>query len=297
MAIPETQLEVWSSQGSITQSASTYQNIRSVLNDSKSPYHSHSFDIFLQGSYGNDTNVYRDSDVGIVIRLNSTYFYDKGNLTPQASATFDSMFSAATYGYADFKSEVIAWLKKNYGASVVPGTKAIFIKGQGNRRDADVIVCTNYYRYHADSNGNDEKYNKGIFFMKSDGTRIHNFPRQHSDNCTAKHQRTSSWFKPIVRIYKNMRNHMVANNVIKEGLAPSYFIEGLISNAPDALFGKSYEDTFIGTFNWLNTADKTKLTCASGLHWLARDNAATSWSTADLTAYLVATSTYWKDWK
>ena len=31
------------------------------------------------------------------------------------------------------------------GASVVPGTKAIFIKGQGNRRDADVIVCTRYY--------------------------------------------------------------------------------------------------------------------------------------------------------
>ena len=97
-----------------------------------------------------------------------------------------------------------------------------------------------------------------------------------------------------------MRNNMVASNVIKEGLAPSYFIEGLISNAPDSLFGKNYEDTFIATFNWLNTADKTKLTCASGLHWLARDNLQTSWashgSVGTIPKYVKTTGSSQRDW-
>ena len=57
MAIPDSQLKTWSAQGSITQSAATYEKMRMVLGDSSSPYFSKDFSIFLQGSYGNDTNV------------------------------------------------------------------------------------------------------------------------------------------------------------------------------------------------------------------------------------------------
>src|SRR5690606_967984 len=69
MPIPESQLETWSHQGSITQSSSTYNTIKSVLEDSATPYAGRNFKVFLQGSYGNDTNIYAESDVDIVIRL------------------------------------------------------------------------------------------------------------------------------------------------------------------------------------------------------------------------------------
>jgi hypothetical protein len=55
-----------------------------VLSDTASSYYSKDFSILLQGSYGNDTNVYRDSDVDIVIRLNQTYYSDTNFLTPDA---------------------------------------------------------------------------------------------------------------------------------------------------------------------------------------------------------------------
>lgn len=84
MAIPESQLETWSHQGSVSQSAQTYDMIQKVLNDTTSPYYSKDFSIFLQGSYGNDTNVYRDSDVDVVIRLNQTYYSDTNSLNPDA---------------------------------------------------------------------------------------------------------------------------------------------------------------------------------------------------------------------
>lgn len=57
MAISEDQLEIWSHQGSKVQSASTYQTIRAVLDDPNSPYYKWTYRIFLQASYGNDTNI------------------------------------------------------------------------------------------------------------------------------------------------------------------------------------------------------------------------------------------------
>ena len=66
MAIPEAQLDTWSAQGSITQSKNTYASIKGVLESANSPYYQRSFVSFLQGSYGNDTNIYADSDVDVV---------------------------------------------------------------------------------------------------------------------------------------------------------------------------------------------------------------------------------------
>jgi hypothetical protein len=296
MAIPEAQLDTWATPGAKVTSASTYQSIRGVLNDENSPYYAHLYSIFLQGSYGNDTNVFRESDVDIVVKLSKTYFYDDSRLTAGAKENFKRAFSPATVSYEGFKADVLAWLKKNYGASVDGGTKAIFIEGEGNRRDADVLVCANYRRYRKESNGVDDLYDEGVQFKKLDGTWIHNFPKQHSENCTAKHQATNSWFKPVVRIFKNMRNSMVVDEVIKSGVAPSYFIEGMLSNVPNELFVASYEDTFIKAYNWLMKTDQTQLTCASGLHWLARDNEPTSWPIANKDEFLAAAAKYWNEW-
>ena len=69
MPIPEVQLTTWSHIGAMQQSAQTYETVRKVLNDSSSPYYSKDFSIFLQGSYGNNTNVYKESDVDVLIEL------------------------------------------------------------------------------------------------------------------------------------------------------------------------------------------------------------------------------------
>jgi len=67
---------------------------------------------------------------------------------------------------------------------VEPGNKAIFVKGNGSRRDADVLAAAEHRRY----TGPGDNYHAGIVFWTSDGTEIVNFPKQHSANCTAKHQ-------------------------------------------------------------------------------------------------------------
>ena len=84
------------------------------------------------------------------------------------------------------------------------------------------------------------------------------YPKQHSANCTAKHQGSGLWFKPMVRILKNMRTRLVQTGAIEASTAPSYFIEGLLYNVPNDNFDKTYEDTFVSAFNWILNADQTK---------------------------------------
>lgn len=296
MAISESQLDTWSGVGSVTQSAQTYDSIQRVLNDSTSPYYAVDFSIFLQGSYGNRTNVYSDSDVDIVIRLNQTYFADINLLTPDAKANYNEAFRRATYAFADFKADVVAWLQKKFGADVRSGDKAIFIKGNGSRRDADVLVCAVHRRYRASSDGVDYQHDDGIVFWTDKGIEIVNFPQQHSENCSTKHQNTNQRFKPMVRVFKNMRNRMVDDRYILDGVAPSYFIEGLLWNVPGDRFGAGYGASFVNAFNWVLNADNTKLTCANELYWLVRDNAHACWPSTNCDTYLAAVRRYWDDW-
>jgi hypothetical protein len=39
--------------------------------------------LFLQGSYGNDTNIYAESDVDVVMRTDSIYYSDTSALNPR----------------------------------------------------------------------------------------------------------------------------------------------------------------------------------------------------------------------
>lgn len=296
MGIPESLLKTWSAQGSVAQSAATYDTIKTVLNNAGAPYHTRDFTIFLQGSYGNDTNVYKESDVDIAICLDQTYYSDTSSLSEGAKNAFEKASGPATYGYDQFKKEVINWLTNRFGSDVAPGTKAIFIKGNSARRDADVLVCAKHRRYRKGSTGTDYEYDEGICFWTSSGVQIVNFPKQHSANCTMKHQAANGWFKPLVRVYKNMRNRMVEDGNLADGVAPSYFIEGMLWNVSASKFGTSYEDSWVNSFNWILQSDKTQLACASDLHWLVRDNTNVCWSTANFDTYIEAAKNYWNSW-
>jgi hypothetical protein len=293
MAIPESQLVTWSHQGSIQQSTATHGTVKGVLDSTKSPYHLKSFESFLQGSYGNDTNIYADSDVDIVLRLDSTYYYDPSALPATELAAFNAAFVPASYSFDDFKRDVVGWLASaaNFGSAATPGAKAISIAPQGNRRSADVLVAAQYRRYISPT-----RWHEGVCFFLPNGTRIENFPKQHSQNCTTKHQATKSWFKPTVRVFKNMRNGMIDKGIIRKGLAPSYFIEGLLYNVPNAKFGVSFDNTVVNCFNWIANADHSQLVCANELHWLVRDGSATSWPTADCGLFLSSICNYWNQW-
>jgi hypothetical protein len=110
MPIPENQLDTWAKQGSITQSQATYKTVRGVLEGSDAAYAKRDYAIFLQGSYGNDTNIYADSDVDVVIRMDDIHYTDLDALSNEDKAAYQAARTTAEYSYKVFKSEVIAQL-------------------------------------------------------------------------------------------------------------------------------------------------------------------------------------------
>lgn len=297
MAIPESQLDTWSHQGSVTQSSTTYNTIKSVLEASTTPYAGKNFAVFLQGSYGNDTNIYAESDVDIVIRLDDCFQSDLSKLTQEEKAAYRSAFPDATYTHVDFKRDVLSTLRKQYGSAVKAGEKAIAIDSSGARRKADVIVAIQYRRYFKFRSSYDSEYVEGICFWNSKGELIANYPKQHLANLTTKHQNTSTWFKPMVRVFKNMRSRMVDDGLIESGIAPSYYIEGLLYNVPDAKLAYSYQDCVVNTLNWYRQeASKADLVCANEQYYLLRDGYHTCWNQLYCDAFVEAAITLWNEW-
>lgn len=293
MAIPETQLDTWAKQGALVSSRDTYATVRRALEAGTYPG---TPAIFLQGSYCNDTNIYAESDVDVVIRTDEFFYYDLSFLSEPEKAAFHQAYpnrAPGSYGYDEFKNAVLAALRSSFGNTAVTiGKRALAIAPNGNRRSADVIVAAQHKRYYTFPGTPHE----GISFFTSSGERIDNFPRQHSANCTTKHQNTASWFKPCARIVKNARGCMVDKGILaNRGIAPSYFVEGLLYNAPNTVFGTTYKETIQRTLDWLNAADMTQLRCANELYWLVR-NGNVTWSDTNYKTFVEGFNTLWTQW-
>ena len=207
MAISEDQLKTWAKQGPTPQFTATYQTLESCLNDRNSPYYPKDFSIFLQGSYKNDTNVYGDSDVDVVIRLNQIFYSDLSNLPDEDKKLWNAARSDAEYTLEQFKKDVTGWLVKKFGNDVQPGKKAIYIKGTGNRRNADVLVCCKHHRYISFKSWDDQTTMRVFHSLIRAASRLTTF-RSSTTTTARKSIRTSkNWFKPTVRIYKNLPEH------------------------------------------------------------------------------------------
>lgn len=297
MSIPQAQLATWANQGTITGSAATYASIKRALEAKSASYSNRNFKIFLQGSYGNDTNIYAESDVDVVICCDDGFFHDLNSLTESQKRAFQVYFKDSPYSYDYFKGHVEDALRVSFGNSVDPGNKAIKVKPNGSRRSSDVVVAFEFRRYDKFNGLTDYNYDSGICFFAQDGTMIINYPKQHSENLTTKHQATGSNFKPIVRIFKNMRTYLIENGIIAKGTAPSYYVESLIYNVPNDKFQGSYTDIVFNILKWLHeTTDKTNLVCANKQYYLLRNGHPTCWPTADGVAFIQAVVDLWINW-
>ena len=105
--------------------------------------------IFVQGSYQNNTNVRKDSDVDICVCLMDTFTTDYHFAPSLSDETFG--ISKATYTYQHFKNDLEAALIEAFGKNNVQrGNKAFDIRENTYRVEADVVACIERRRYKQD---------------------------------------------------------------------------------------------------------------------------------------------------
>lgn len=296
MAIPEADLTTMAAIGAQKTSKDTYATVKLVLDSEDAGYHDKDYKIFLQGSYGNDTNIVKESDVDVVIRLDSIFTYDITPLLQAEKDAFKAKHPESAYTQKNFREDVLKVLYERFGDDVDPGNKAVKIDPLHNRRKTDILITIKHKKYSRFTSIGNEDYITGISFYKLDGTRVVNYPTQHRDHLVTKNHDTNEYFKHIVRIFKNARQKLIQQEIIDFGIAPSYYIEGLLYNVPDDMFGTSYEDSMINSINWLMTADRSTFECANKQYRLLDGNFDVSWNAKDCDMFLNGLVGLWKDW-
>jgi len=300
--IPKDVLDTWSNAGAQSSASDTYASIENALTTGspsleKQPY---DYDIYLQGSYANSTNIYGNSDVDIIVKLDSTFSYDAP--TDEEIRAINRAYPDATYSWQRFRSDVIDILEDYYGSFYVkPGNKAIKVETPGGKApalDADVVACQQYREYSHFRSRSDHSKAEGIIFWTQDsGRKVINYPKKHRENGQDKNQNTDEEYKPTVRIFKNARERIVENRPMDRGTAPSFFIECLLSNIPNMYFNNSYQERLQAIVDYINRSDISSFTTQSGELPLFSESNKDVWNIDEANTYIQEIIRLWNHWE
>jgi predicted nucleotidyltransferase len=221
------------------------------------------YEVYVQGSYANDTNIAGDSDVDLVIQLKLPFEEQLRDLTPPEVVLFFEVYGPTDYGWDEFRQDVIDTLRDRYW--VHEGNKCIDITDVDSllRVPADILPAIEYRHYRAFPGLAGELYDEGVFFRDGKGRAIRNFPKQHLANGRVKNRSTGGRFKEIVRTVKNARRHESAG--LEGGTAPSYFIECLLFNVPDDVYRRPLVVAYRNCLDWLLAAEISSFPCQNTL--------------------------------
>ncbi|MBN4081173.1 nucleotidyltransferase [Caldithrix abyssi] len=246
-------------------------------------------EIFGQGSYANNTNVRLNSDIDICVRLMDTFYYD----LPEGKTKEDFNIGPGTNNYSDFKNDVeFALVNKFDRNDVHRGNKAITIKGNSYRVEADVVPTFEQRRYSA--NGS---YLSGTRFYPDRGSVMKNWPKQHIENGINKNTNTQRRFKKTVRIVKKLRYEMKDDGYSICMKVPSFLIECLVWNISNRILNNStsWYDRVKQSVIFLYNSTMTEETCSewgevSELLYLFKGHS--KWTRQDVNDFLVQAWNY-----
>lgn len=196
--------------------------------------------LFLQGSYANNTNVKLDSDIDVVVMLDSQ-FYPK----------YRDGVTGQNYGFStaqkiDIKGMIHNALCQYIGVNgvVTRKNKCITLKENNWRVSTDIVPCVEYRDYSNDFSFDKNNYISGIKIITDNGEEIINYPKLHLKNGRKKNEETNYYYKKVVRIIKNIRNLMEKSGLsVSAKDVSSFQLESLLWNVSDQWFPQ-YDDSY-----------------------------------------------------
>ena len=208
------------------------------------------YEVFLQGSYKNDTNLGGDSDVDVVVRLNQRLRPRVAKLSGRRLQE-DASHQGSYQRWKSFRDHALKAMRARFGNAAESGRKTVKVPKGKIPADADLVVTL--------------RYREGMaFYLPDEGRWVVSFPQQHHDQGQKKEEGTGRRFKRAVRMYKAARNRLVEKKMLAKSDAPSYFIECLLYNVPDGLFKPKLAPTYMGIVDWLKTAKFNDFECQNG---------------------------------
>ena len=305
MAIPETTLDGWTTQGAVSNSRRTYQSIKNAINNDQYGLgdFDHCYRTHLQGSYANHTNNWGSNDVDVVVKLTEPFEENLDDLDADEKERFWSKYSEVDYTYSQFYDTVHGALKNYFGReNVEKGSKAIKVKANDETSlviDADVVACIEYRNYNRFDDDGTEDWTEGMWFKTQNliSRTIVNYSEEHRRNGSIKNDHTDKNYKPTVRMFKKARNHMESRGYLSEDIATSYFIEGLLYNVPHGRFKElKLTDQYRSILEYLESNDVEDFIEQSQQYDLCVDAEPDRWNVAYANATIGGYRQLWEEW-
>lgn len=186
-------------------------------------------EIFIQGSYANNTNVRTESDIDVCVMLKDTFH----GIYPEGKTYKDYNFSASDFTFREYRNMVKRALQAKF--YVQDGNKSLKINENTYHVKADVVPAFQLRNYSYKGSTNPNIFIEGIWIIANDGKAIINYPRKHIQNGITKNNETNKAYKKLVRIMKHIRNNMVDDNITNKEIITSFLVECLVYHIPNSI--------------------------------------------------------------
>ena len=169
MRFSESQLMLWSEPASTTEEEYINNAISMMKDEIKRDEECRNLEIeiFVQGSYANNTNIKQSSDVDVCVMNKEPFFA----IYPDGLEYKDYGFTSGAMTYDDFKQMVVKALKSKFGENnVIIGNKSVKIKSNTYHVKADAVIAYMLRDYACINSRNCLNYTEGIKYYATDGS-------------------------------------------------------------------------------------------------------------------------------
>src|SRR5438045_3122627 len=115
MVLTEQLLNTWARPVSTTEDEKCKRTISQISEAIRNKF-GNKVTIFLQGSYENNTNVRRDSDVDVVVRHDGYFYHDLQRLSEHDRQIFDGNWTPGDYQFDKLKEDIHQALTTVFGS-------------------------------------------------------------------------------------------------------------------------------------------------------------------------------------
>ena len=207
-------------------------------------------EVFIQGSYANNTNVRTESDVDVCVMLRDTFHTE----FPHGKSREDYGFISSDLSYSQYRSLVKKALLNKFGAaSIKESNKSLQIIENTYHVKADVVPTFMLRNYYYNSSVDPNNYIEGTWFQSMAGQDIANYPKRHIQNGRTKNNATNHEYKKLVRIMKHIKNNMVDDGLADGNVVSSFLVECLIYQIPNSVITgySSWTETVMQAISYL----------------------------------------------
>lgn len=233
------------------------------------------YEVFVQGSYGNNTNIRINSDIDVNVMLTSSFF----SRYPEGLGNRDYGFVDVSIDYQNYQTLVLTALRNKFGSnSVTVGNKSLKIEANTYRVEMDCIPTIQFKNYEYLESRKADIFKEGVKYIANDVTIVINYPKVHIENGKAKNINVNRRYKRTVRLFKRIRNKMREENMNNYENITSFLLECLIWNIPDTRFTNyiSWDDILKNTLGYLidafDSSEYDKMTEVSKMFYLFHDS-------------------------